>query len=157
MHITKTDYLEYTFCKKNLWLKKHKPKLFEDVELSDFEKKIIEEGNLADEEARHLFPGGVLVDSYGEDAINDTKKYLEKQQEVIFQATFFEDVYFIRADIFVYNNDKGGYELYEVKASNDVKRKEPHHYINDLAFQKSVIEMSGLKIIKVGVIHLNRE
>ncbi len=157
MHITKTDYLEYTFCKKNLWLKKHKPELFEDVELSDFEKKIIEEGNLADEEARHLFPDGVLVDSYGEDAINDTKQYLEKQQEVVFQATFFEDVFFIRADILVFDKDKNGYELYEVKASNDIKRKEPHHYINDLAFQKSVIEMSGLNIIKVGVIHLNRE
>lgn len=101
--------------------------------------------------------GGVLVDSYGEDAINDTIQYLEKQQEVIFQATFFEDVFFIRADIFVYDKEQDGYELYEVKASNDVKRKEPHHYINDLAFQKSVIEMSGLNIVKVGVIHLNRE
>ena len=49
MHITKTDYLEYTFCKKNLWLKKHKPELFDGVELSEFEKKIIEEGNDADE------------------------------------------------------------------------------------------------------------
>ena len=81
MQITKTDYLEYTFCKKNLWLKKHKPELFEDVELSDFEKKIIEEGNVADEEARNLFPGGVLVDSHGQDAVDDTKQYLDKYCE----------------------------------------------------------------------------
>jgi CRP-like cAMP-binding protein len=46
MYITKTDYLEYTFCRKNLWLKKHKPEIFESLELSDFEKKIIEEGNV---------------------------------------------------------------------------------------------------------------
>lgn len=157
MYITKTDYLEYTFCKKNLWLKKHKPELFENVELSDFEKKIIEEGNLADEEARHLFLGGVLVDSFGQNAVNDTKQYIEKKQEIIFQATFAEDVFFIRADILVYDKQKDGYELYEVKASNDVKRKEPYHYVNDLAFQKSVIEKSGVKIIKTGVIHLNRE
>ncbi len=157
MHITKTDYLEYTFCKKNLWLKKHKPELFENVELSDFEKKIIEEGNLADEEARHLFSGGILVDSYGQDAVSDTKQYIEKRQEIIFQATFSEDVFYIRADILIYNKEKDAYELYEVKASNDVKRKEPHHYINDLAFQKSVIEKSGLVIVKTGVIHLNRE
>lgn len=157
MFITKTDYLEYTFCKKNLWLKKHKPELFEGVELSDFEKKIIEEGNLADEEARHLFPGGVLVDSSGQDAVDDTKQYIEKKQEIIFQATFSEDVFYIRADILIYDKEKDGYELYEVKASNDVKRKEPHHYINDLAFQKSVIEKSGLNIVKTGVIHLNRE
>jgi len=157
MFISKTDYLEYTFCKKNLWLKKHKPELFDGVELSDFEKKIIEEGNIADEEARNLFPNGVLVDCQGQDAVDDTKQYIKKKQGIIFQATFSEDVFFIRADILVYDKEKAGYELYEVKASNDVSRKEPNHYINDLSFQKSVIEKSGIKIIKAGVIHLNRE
>jgi len=157
MQITKTDYLEYTYCKKNLWLKKHKPEIFDGLELSEFEKKIIEEGNLADEEARNLFPGGILVDSTGMDALADTKKYIEKKQPIIFQATFSADVFFIRSDILVYNKKKEGYELYEVKASNSVKRKEPHHYINDLAFQKSVIEKSGLKVIKTGVIHLNKD
>jgi len=157
MRITKTDYLEYTFCKKNLWLKKHKPELFYDIELSDFEKKIIEEGNIADLEARNLFPGGVLVDSDGHKAVIDTKKLLEENQATIFQATFSEDDFFIRADIMVYDEEKNGYELYEVKASNDIKRKVPYHYVNDLAFQKSVIEKSGLDIIKTGVIHLNRE
>jgi len=157
MKITKTDYLEYTFCRKNLWLKKHKPELFDDVELSDFEKKIIEEGNVADEEARKLFPAGVSVEREGQGAIDDTRKYISEKKEVIFQATFSEDAFFIRADILVYNKDKNGYELYEVKASNDVKRKEPHHYVNDLSFQKNVIEKTGLKIIKAGVIHLNKE
>jgi len=157
MFISKTDYLEYTFCRKNLWLKKHKPKLFENVELSDFEKKIIEEGNLADEEARHLFPSGVLVDSFGQDAINDTKQYKDKKQEIIFQATFAEDVFFIRADILIYDKNNDGYELYEVKASNGVKREKYHNHIKDLAFQKCVIEKSGLKVIKIGVIHLNGE
>jgi hypothetical protein len=157
MQITKTDYLEYTYCKKNLWLKKHKPKLFDGVELSEFEKKIIEEGNLADEEARHLFPGGVLVDSYGDDAVLDTKKYIDKKTPVIFQATFLEKDFFIRSDILIYDEKKEGYELYEVKASNEVKRVAPHNYINDLAFQKSVIELSGLRVVKAGVIHLNNE
>ena len=157
MQITKTNYLEYTFCKKNLWLKKHKPELFEDLELSDFEKKIIEEGNVADEEARNLFPGGVLIDSYGQEAVDDTKQYIEKQEKTLFQATFSEDTFYIRADILIHNKEQNGYELYEVKATNSIKRKEPHHHVNDLAFQKSVIEKSGLKIIKTGVIHLNKE
>ena len=157
MQITKTDYLEYNFCKKNLWLKKHKPELFVDAELSDFEKKIIEEGNMADAEARNLFPGGVLVDSQGREAVEDTKQYIERKEKVIFQATFAEDEFFIRADIMVYDLEKDGYELYEVKASNDIKREKQYNYINDLSFQKSVIEKTGLKIIKTGVIHLNRE
>ncbi len=157
MQITKTDYLEYTFCRKNLWLKKHKPELFADLELSDFEKKIIEEGNLADQEARCLFPGGVLISSEGGQAILDTKQAIERKEKVIFQATFSQDTFFIRSDILIYDEDNRGYELYEVKASNDVKRKEPHNYINDLAFQKNVIEKSGLRVIKTGVIHLNRD
>ena len=157
MQITKTDYLEYTYCKKNLWLKKHKPELFDGIELSDFEKKIIAEGNLADEESRNLFPGGILIESVGQEAVNDTRKYIDKKQEIIFQATFAEDTFFIRADILIYDKEKDGYELYEVKATNSVKRKKPHHHVNDLAFQKSVIEKSGINIIKTGVIHLNKE
>jgi hypothetical protein len=157
MHLTKTDYLEYTHCRKNLWLKKHKPELFDGVELSDFEKKIIEEGNIADTEARHLFDGGVFVDSHGMDAVKDTAQYIEAGTKVIFQATFQEDVFYIRADVLVKNDELGGYELYEVKASNDIKRKEPTHYIKDLGFQKIVTEQSGIKIVKTGVIHMNRE
>lgn len=156
MYITKTDYLEYTFCRKNLWLKKHKPEIFKDLELSDFEKKIIEEGNLADVEARNLFPDGKLINSQGRYAITDTNKYLKNKERVIFQATFFEDDFYIRADILIYNFKLKTYELYEVKASNDIKRKAPNNYINDLAFQKNVIEKSGINIDKSGVIHLNR-
>lgn len=157
MNLTKTDYLEYTFCRKNLWLKKHKPELFEGIEISDFERKIIEEGNIADTEARHLFGGGVFIDSQGMDAVADTKQYIEAGTEVLFQATFQEDVFFIRADVLVKNDGLGGCELYEVKAANEIKRKEPMHYIKDLAFQKTVIEKSGITIVKTGVIHLNRE
>lgn len=157
MMITKTDYLEYTFCRKNLWLKKRKPELFEGVELSDFEKKIIEEGNLADEEARNLFPSGILIESKSFEAVAETKECLDKKEKVIFQGAFYKDDFFIRSDILIYDEKNNGYELYEVKASNDVKRKEPHHYINDLAFQKCLIESTGLKITKSKVIHLNRD
>jgi len=157
MHITKTDYLEYTYCKKNLWLKKHKPELFEDVELSEFEKKIIEEGNLADEAARNLFPDGTLIEIVGTNAIKPTKTILEKKPSTIFQAAFKWNNFFVQADILNFNEVLDGWELYEVKATNDVKRKIPHHHINDLAFQKIVIEGNDLKIVKTGVIHLNSE
>jgi len=156
MHITKTDYLEYTFCKKNLWLKKHKPELFEDVELSEFEKKIIEEGNLADEAARNLFPDGKLVEIVGVNAVSITKSLIDNRGTV-FQGAFLFDEFFVQADILKFNEVLGGWELYEVKATNDVKREIPHHHINDLAFQKIVIKNNGIKIVKADVIHLNGE
>jgi len=157
MHITKTDYLEYTFCRKNLWLHKHKPELFENVELSEFEKKIIEEGNLADEAARNLFPGGRLIEIVGANAIPVTEHVLATKPSTIFQAAFLHEDFFVQADVLKFNEVLNGWELYEVKATNDVKRTIPHHHVNDLAFQKTVIEASGFKIVKAGVIHLNGE
>ena len=157
MHITKTDYLEYTYCKKNLWLKKHKPELFDGVELSQFEKKIIEEGNIADEAARNLFPTGKLIDVVGTNAVSITQQSIKDGARTLFQAAFLYDEFFVQADILKFNQVLDGWELHEVKATNDVKRTVPHHHVNDLAFQKTVIEMSGIKIKKAGVIHLNGE
>ncbi len=157
MHITKTDYLEYTYCKKNLWLKKHKSELFEGVELSEFEKKIIEEGNIADEAARNLFPAGELIDIVGTNACGITKALISTGKKTLFQAAFLHDEFFVQADVLKFNEVLDGWELYEVKATNDVKRTIPHHHVNDLAFQKMVIEKSGIEIKKTGVIHLNKE
>lgn len=157
MLITKTDYLECTYCKKNLWLHKHKPELFEGVELSEFEKKIIEEGNLADEAARNLFPDGTLIEIVGVNAISPTERYVQSKTLTLFQAAFLHDEFFVQVDILRYNQTLQGWEMYEVKATNDVKRIIPHHHVNDLAFQKTVVEANGLKIVKTGVIHLNSE
>ena len=155
MPISKTDYLEFTYCRKNLWLKKHKPELFDGVELSEFEKKIIEEGNLADADARNLFPGGTLIDIVGSNAVAATQRILSTKPKTLFQGGFLFDEFFVQADILHWNDILDGWELYEVKATTDVKREVPHHHVNDLAFQKTVIEHAGLKIVKTGVIHLN--
>lgn len=157
MYITKTDYLEYTFCRKNLWLRKHKPNLFQGKELSEFEKKIIEEGNVADESARHLFPEGTLIELVGMRAVPQTQNVLALKPDTLFQGAFSFEEFFVQADILRWNAVLNGWELYEVKATNDVKREVPHHHVNDLAFQKQVIEGAGLTIVKAGVIHLNSE
>jgi len=157
MPISKTDYLEYTYCRKNLWLKKHKPQLFDGVELSEFEKKIIEEGNAADTDARNLFPGGTLIDIVGTNAVLATSKALTTRIKTLFQGAFLFDGFFVQADILHWNIELLGWELYEVKATNAVSRTIPHHHINDLAFQKTVLEGDGMRIVKTGVIHLNGE
>lgn len=157
MHITKTDYLEYTYCRKNLWLKKHKPELFVDVELSEFEKKIIEEGNAADAAAREIFLGGVLVEIVGPNAAPFTQDLVTQKTRAIFQGAFLSNPFFVQADVLHFNEALDGWELYEVKATNEVKRTIPHHHINDVAFQKNVLEATGLRIVRAGVIHLNRE
>lgn len=157
MIITKTDYLEYTYCRKNLWLRKHKPEMFDGLELTEFEKKIIEDGNLAEAACRELYPEGVLVERSGQQAIAETKRLMDAGVQTIFQATFQDDIFFLRADILRFNAVRGGWELYEVKATNEVKRRVPHHHVNDLAFQKDIIEKCGVPVVAAFVTHLNRE
>ena len=58
------------------------------MELSEFEKKIIEEGNLADEAARNLFPDGRLIEIVGNNAIPITKSFLALKHQTFFQGAF---------------------------------------------------------------------
>ncbi len=159
MRITKTDFLEYSFCRKNLWLKKHKPELFDGLELSDFEIKIIREGNIADEAARKLFSQGTLIESTNELAVGETQRLLKEGKEVLFQAAFEHEDFFIRSDVMVFDAERNGWELYEVKASTKVKNSpsELQNHVTDLAFQKEVIESCGLVVTKIGVILLNNK
>ena len=143
MKISKTNYLDYTYCRKNLWLKKHKPELFVGIELSEFDQKIIEEGAITDEVAQQLYPNGILVNQLGSEGVSQTKELIKNNTPVIFQATFEWDDFLIISDILIYNNALNGYELYEVKGTNSVKREIPHHHINDLAFQKTIILISS--------------
>ena len=80
MKISKTNYLDYTYCRKNLWLKKHKPELFVGIELSEFDQKIIEEGAITDEVAQQLYPNGILVNQLGSEGISQTKELLKKKE-----------------------------------------------------------------------------
>ena len=94
MKISKTNYLDYTNCRKNLWLKKHKPELYVGLELSEFEQKMIEEGAITDEVAQQLYPNAVLVNEVGSKGISQTKELIATKTPTIFQATFEWDDFF---------------------------------------------------------------
>ena len=64
-HISKTTYLEYLSCGKNIWLKFYKPEIKAMFILSDFEKNLLTKGNMVETWARKLFPDGVLIDEAG--------------------------------------------------------------------------------------------
>ena len=88
MRITKTDYIDYTICAKNLWLRKHKPELFKDHEPTEFEREIIRDGEIVDETSMNLFPGGKLVDSRDPDNLDLSKELVANNTETIFQPSF---------------------------------------------------------------------
>lgn len=151
--VSKTDYILFRECKKNTWLKIHKPEIFYASELSDFEQAIIETGNEVELVARQLFPHGVLMEGRGEGSQELTQELLAKKTPVIFQGAFLKNGFFAATDVLELQAD-GTYYLYEVKATTDIDKKTHYH---DLAFQVNLLQMVGITVSKAFVIHLNSE
>jgi hypothetical protein len=150
--LTKTNYIIWRDCAKNAWLKVHKPEIYFAHELSEFEKQIIETGNEVELIARELFPSGVLVEERGVDAINRTKELMTNGERTIFQGAFEQEGYFAAVDILRLDPDSGKYQIYEIKATNSIDKK---NHFPDLAFQTVLLEVCGLDIQSSHIIHLN--
>lgn len=151
--LTKTDYILWRECKKNVWYKIHKPEIYQAQELSEFEKQIIETGNDVENIARKLFPGGILIEGRGVEAQKETQELINKKNSVIFQSIFVKDNFLAAVDILQLNDD-GTHNIYEVKSTTDIDKKTHFH---DLAFQVNLLEMCGLKIKESNLLHLNSE
>lgn len=152
--ISKTDYILYRECKKNVWLKIHRPDIYNKSELSEFEKSIIETGNEVELLARKLFPAGILIEGRGKEAQELTRKYIATTEgmAVFFQPIFVKDGFLAAVDILEYDEKTDGYNIYEVKATNEIKEK-IHFY--DLAFQVNLLRKCGVKVIGIKLLHLN--
>jgi len=152
--LSKTDYILFRECPKNVWYKIHKPDIYFQSELSDFEKHIIETGNEVELVARQIFPDGVLIEGRDEAAQKLTQECITKRQSVIFQPVFLKDNFLAAVDVLKYNKETDGYNIYEIKASNEADKKR-HYY--DLAFQVTLLRKCGLKIDEINLTHLNSE
>lgn len=141
-----------------MWLKKHaKDELPKPGEYDMF---IMGQGIAFEEVARKTYPSGVLVETYGEQAVKDTEDAIQQGAGVIFQATVIADGYQVMADV-VIKNDNGTWSIHEIKAStknvstNGTETVKPVH-IPDIAFQKMVFEKAGYDIESVSLVYLNR-
>src|SRR3989344_344488 len=156
--LTKTDFILYRDCAKNVWVKWHKPEEYARFEISDFEKALGVMGNDVEELARGLFPGGYLIEKRSAGARELTKKLIGEHHPVIYQAVFSTDEYFAATDVIKWNNDANAYDVYEIKMSSTddedeediedgkpkkVNRKKEEQYEYDLAFQTNVAKLCG--------------
>ena len=154
INLTKTDYILYRECPKNVWYKIHKPDIYTESELSEFEKSIMETGNEVELVARKLFPGGILIERRDEEGQRTTLDYIAKNQEILFQPIFVKDNFLAAIDILKFNPATESYSIYEVKSTSDVDDKTHYH---DLAFQKNLLQKCDLKIGNAYIIHLNSD
>jgi hypothetical protein len=153
--ITKTIFLEYLICRKNCWLKLHRPDFAKEFALSDLELQLIDAGNAVEAAARALFPTGVLITAAGDEAIAETQSLMAKRQ-TIFQASFAADGLLTRCDVIAPAPD-GAWDLFEIKGNNALKEgSEDRDHITDLTFQAIVVERTGITLRHRSIILLNK-
>jgi hypothetical protein len=183
MLITKSDYVVWRDCPHNIWVKKWRPDVYNASPLSEFEMHLIESGNMVEETARGRFPGAVLVEEKGEEALNKTKDLLSTGTKTLFQASFSDGTLFAAVDV-LKQGEKGELSLYEIKASNSSKFESEaesgdegdevvdtrdtfalekykkailkDHHLYDLAFQVYLVRKLGHTVTKAYLLRLNK-
>jgi len=157
MNLTKTDFKEYLICPKWLWVKKNKPELAVEGEMSLFLQKLISDGYEVEDFAQQLFSDGVEVSGGTTELLNTTQELLEKKQ-TMFQATFeTEEGLFAKIDVLAFDPNTDGWNLYEIKASSSIKTDLQHNHIKDVTFQTIAAEKAGVPINASYIIHINKE
>lgn len=150
--LSKSLFIRGRQCHKSLWLQKHRPKL-KDV-ASDQKEALFETGYSVGRLAQKLFPGGFEVPydglSYG-DQVRLTNSLIKDGSRTIYEATFLHDGIFVKVDIL--HREKRSWELFEVKASTEVK---DYHYY-DAALQYHAMHQAGIRPSRISIIHINTD
>src|ERR1035437_7922143 len=156
--ISKSTFLQFQICPKDTWLRVHKPELVEKFVPTEFEKHLFEQGNEVEEQARQLFPNGVLITATDDEAVEETRRLMAENTQAIFQATFLADGLFTKCDVIKPGAVLGTWDILEIKGTNSKKEgNEDRDHISDLAFQKHVLELVGIRVGRTCFVHLNKE
>jgi len=140
MTLTKTEFKEYLLCDKSLWLKKNKPDLYTAGEFSLFLQKILKDGDEVERYVQELYPERILISGSNQTLLQKTQELLP-QKGTLFQATFETEAgLFAKVDILKWNSETEKWDIYEVKASTEIKSDFKHNHLKDIAFQVVVCE-----------------
>lgn len=154
--ITKSDYLKFKECSSYFWFWKNDPSVLSKEKEDPFIDRLKSQGYDVELFARNIYPNAVLVQGKTKEAANHTHQLIENGTHEIFQASFLADDLFSSCDILIWNDLFAGWDIIEVKSSTDKERKAKEH-IFDAAFQRLVVQKSGLKVVNVYLLELNKE
>jgi len=150
--ITKSKYLNGLKCPKLLWVDCNDRKRIPVPDIR--QQHIFDQGDVVGGLARKLYPGGVDIPyDRGKffDNVDETRKLLSSGK-VLFEAGILVEDLYARVDILRPAGD-GKWDILEVKSSTGMKEV----YFYDIAFQRHCCEMSGLKIDKCLLVHVDNE
>ncbi len=147
-NLSKTKYCLGVQCPKMLWLKKHRPELFDN---SVINQAVMDTGNEVGDLAMGLF-GDYTEVPYGDltGMIAGTKQLIADGVPVLAEASFAFDGMFCSVDI-LKNHGSGRVELYEVKSSSSAHEI----YYHDIAYQVYVLEQLGYIVETASLVHIN--
>ena len=147
--LTKSDYMTGLRCPKLLWYTLRRP---EEVPPPDEEALVrFAEGNETTKWARKRYPNGILVPQADREVVCKYTQELLSEGRPLFEAGFvFENLY-VRCDILLPEGE--GWHLIEVKASTELKDE----HVDDLTFQRFVVESTGMNICRSSIMYLNKE
>ena len=153
MNLSKSKYTRFCQCPKMLWLDTYRPELA--VQAPALQRRF-QEGNEVGDLAMGLLGDFVETTVYTAEGkldiavmLKNTQKYVAEGKENICEAAFTKNGCYCAVDIL--HKTEGGYEIYEVKSSTDIHDV----YLWDVAYQRWVLEQSGLKIIGTYIVYIN--
>ena len=155
MFFSKSKYCSFWQCPKITWLDKYKP---EEKEIDDSLSARLSAGNEVGDLAMTLFGNFVETTTLTEDnkldysvMIKKTEDEITKGTENICEAAFSYNGLYCAVDIL--HKEKDGYAIYEIKSSTHIN----YIYLVDVAYQKYVLEKSGIKVTGTYLVNINNE
>lgn len=148
--LTRSRYLTGLKCTRLLWsvYNDKKSVKYQPKNESNHKRQSIQNDSLTPI-IHKLFPGGIQVEklySMKESSLFTNNALSEKRS--LYGASFLEKGLFSRSDLLIPNND-GTWDLFFFKSALNIKKD----YLEDIAFQCHVAELSGIKI-KTSLIYL---
>lgn len=155
MFFSKSKYCSFWQCPKITWLDKYKP---EEKEIDNSLSARLSIGNEVGDLAMTLFGDFVETTTLTEDNKLDYSAMIQKTAdeiangtENICEAAFSYNGLYCAVDIL--HKEQGGYAIYEIKSSTHLN----YIYLVDVAYQKYVLEKSGIKVTGTYLVNINNE
>lgn len=146
--LTKTLYLTGLDCPRKMWYEAYRP-----TTPDQGAQWRMEEGKEVNQVARNRFPEGEFISGPDrESALTKTDQALREGNRPLFEPAFLHNGMLVRADILRPGSSEG-WVLTEVKSTTSIEKEEKQ----DVAFQKHVLEGTGLSLEGTEVMHLNSD
>lgn len=154
--ISKSDFLKFKECSSFFWFWKNDPLVLSEEKEDPFVDRLKSQGYEVELFARNLYSEAVLISGPPKEASSTTTDLIKDGKLQFFQASFLADGLFSSCDILLWNDMYKGWDIIEVKSSTDKDKKAKEHIL-DAAFQRIVVKKSGLKVVNVYLLELNKE